>query len=121
MLIEQFEQQDDEEVARMLEQDIAILKRCKAAPDSLAEHVDLFPLPGYTPGTCGLLLCLSQYTGLVAGDAILTAEHLQAGRISSSCFDLEQARESLKEIIEIADVIIPGHDNIALNPMRRPV
>ena len=22
---------------------------------------------------------------------------------------------------EIADVIIPGHDNIALNPMRRPV
>jgi glyoxylase-like metal-dependent hydrolase (beta-lactamase superfamily II) len=121
MLIEQLRQQDDEEVIKMLEQDIAVLKRCKAAPDSLAEHVDLFPLPGYTPGTSGLLLCFSQYTALVAGDAILTSEHLQAGRISANCFSLDQARESLKEAIEIADVIIPGHDNIALNPMRRPV
>ena len=34
----------------------ALLKRVEAAPDELMENVDLFPLPGYTPGQAGLLV-----------------------------------------------------------------
>ena len=30
--------------------------------------------------------------------------------------DLQAARESLQEIYDIADVIVPGHDNLFLNP-----
>jgi len=120
-LIDQFSREQDPEVQKMIELDIALLKKCKAAPDRLAEQVDLFPLPGFTPGTCGLLLCQTQYTALIAGDAVPTEEHLEAGRILPKGYDLNQARESLAEAIEIADVIICGHDNVVLNPMRRPI
>jgi hypothetical protein len=50
--------------------------------------------------------------GLIAGDAVPTAEHLSAGQVISPCFDLEAARESFKEAIEIADWIVCGLDNI---------
>jgi len=52
---------------------------------------------------------------------VATMEHLEQGRVLRGCYDTEQARESLIEAIEIADVIIPGHDNIIVNPSRRHI
>jgi len=60
-------------------------------------------------------------TTLVAGDAVGTQEHLAEGRILPGAYDAEEARTSLTEAIEIADVIIPGHDNLVLNPTRQPM
>ena len=120
-LVEQFQQAPDSQVEDMLKQDIALLKRCRPAPDRLAEQVDLFPLPGFTPGTCGLLLCHANATTLIAGDAVATAEHLEAGRVLRGAMETQLARESFQEAIEIADVLIPGHDNVLLNPTRRPM
>ena len=105
----------DEEVLDSVRKEIATLQRCKNAPDKLAERVDLFPLPGYTPGTCGLLLLETNATVLIAGDAVPTVEHLERGRVLKGSFDIELAQESLLEAIEIADVIVPGHDNLVLN------
>ena len=89
------------------------------APDKLAEGVDLFPLPGVSIGSSGLLLPTPATTLLIAGDAVATAEHLEQGRVISPCFDIQQALESLKEAIEIADMIVPGRDNLINNPSRR--
>jgi len=111
----------ESELADVLTQEIALLQRFKAAPDRLAEQVDVFPLPGFTPGTCGLLLLKLNSTTLIAGDAVPTAEHLEHGQVLKNAYDIEQARESFSEAIEIADVIIPGHDNLLLNPTRRPM
>ncbi|HEX7010377.1 MAG TPA: MBL fold metallo-hydrolase [Phycisphaeraceae bacterium] len=119
MLIERFQHSDDEEERQSLKQEIALLQKCQPAPDQLAPHVDLFPLPGYTPGTCGLLLSYPSMTVLVAGDAVPTVEHLEHGRVLRGGFDTKKAQESLLEAIEIADIIIPGHDNIILNPTKR--
>lgn len=120
-LIARFEQEEgDEEVRDLLKAEIAILQKCAAAPDSLADHVDLFPSPGFTPGTCGLLLEHSRMTTIIAGDAVPSLEHLEMGKVLKGCFDLEQAQQSLKEIIEIADQIVPGHDNVCINPLRGP-
>src|SRR5688500_13547430 len=41
---------------RYLREELELLEQVKAADDAVAPLVDLFPLPGYTPGTCGLLL-----------------------------------------------------------------
>lgn len=112
---------DTAELRDALKQEIDLLQRFRAAPDRLAEQVDLFPLPGYTPGTCGLLLLHVNSTALIAGDAVATAEHMTQGKVLQGAYDLDQARESLMEAIEIADVIIPGHDNLMLNPTRRPM
>ncbi len=119
-LIDQHEKNsEDESVAEILRNEIALLNKCKAAPDKLADHVDLFPLPGFTPGTCGLLLTLPGVTILVAGDAISTSEHLSQGRVQQGPYDLDRARQSFAEAIEIADWIIPAHDNILPNITRR--
>lgn len=112
----------DEDQQRMLEvlrRDVAVLQRCKPAPDKLAEGVDVFPLPGVTPGCTGLLLS-GRETTLICGDAVATAEHLEQGKVLPSCEDREQAKESFAEAIEIADLLVPGRDNVVVNPTRRP-
>ena len=93
-------------------------RRIKDAPDHLAPGVDLFPLPGVTPGTAGLLLAIPSSTILITGDAIVTEEHLAQGRVTTPCEDIELAQESFREAIEIADVFVLGRDNVVFNPMR---
>jgi glyoxylase-like metal-dependent hydrolase (beta-lactamase superfamily II) len=100
----------------MLESERRLLDRVKAAPDKPLDGVDLFPLCGYTPGQCGLLVNLPTHTVILAGDAVPTAGHFTAGQVFPDCFDLHQAQESLAELYEIADLIVPGHDNIFVNP-----
>ncbi|MEM9066412.1 MAG: MBL fold metallo-hydrolase [Planctomycetota bacterium] len=109
-----------EEQAEALKEDIAVLQRFEPAEDSLDDGVDLFPLPGVTPGLCGLLVSTGTYTTLVCGDAIPTAYTLENGTVHRGALDIEQARESFKEAIEIADVLVLGRDNLVVNPVRGP-
>ena len=102
----------DEETVAMCRARLDSIERVQAAPDRIVDGVDLFPLPGVTAGTCGLLLSKPRATVLIAGDAIATAEHMEQGKVLPGCHDLEKAHDSFKEAIEIADVIIPGRDNI---------
>lgn len=107
------------EHAEALKEDIAILQRCNAAPDTIVEHVDLFPLPGVTPGLCGLLIADPNRTTLICGDAIPTQHALEHGIVHRGVFDIELARESFTEAIEIADFLVLGRDNWATPPGRR--
>lgn len=109
----------DAAVAATIREEVALLDRTEEAPDRLAPGVDLFPLPGETPGTCGLLLALPGQTVLVCGDAIATLEHLERGMVLAHPHDAAQARASFMEAVEIADLLIPGRDNLVLNPLRR--
>lgn len=109
----------DPETDRILEAESAVIARCGAAPDRLVDGIDLFPLPGVTPGLCGLLIPLPRTTILVCGDAVPTYEHLEQGAVLPHVADLEQARESLREAIEIADQLVLGRDNLVSNPTRR--
>lgn len=116
--MEHAETLDDPEVTDRIGGHLDILAHCQAAEDHLVPGVDLFPLPGYSPGTCGLLLPLPRSTVLISGDAVATNEHLQDAKVLPDCVDIEQAQESFKEAIEIADLIVPGRDNILMNPLR---
>jgi glyoxylase-like metal-dependent hydrolase (beta-lactamase superfamily II) len=98
------------------ERELALLNDLQPADDHLAENVDLFPLFGYTPGTCGLLLALPTQTVLLASDAVPTQDHFLAGQVLPDSASIQQAQEALQEVYEIADLIIPGHDNVFLNP-----
>jgi len=100
----------------VIQRELDLLTSLKAAPDKLADNLDLFPLPGYTPGTCGLLIALPASTVMLAGDAVATQEHFLAGQVFPESWDVNKAQESLREVYEIADLIIPGHDNIFVNP-----
>lgn len=108
----------DESLAKLLEQDVAILKRCQPAPDRLADDVDQFPLPGVTPGCCGVLCAAAQKTTLVCGDAVATQEHLAQGMVLSSAADVRRAQESFAEAVEIGDELVLGRDNLMKSPGR---
>jgi glyoxylase-like metal-dependent hydrolase (beta-lactamase superfamily II) len=114
-------QDDQKTMLEILRQDIAVLARCKAAPDSLANAVDLFPLPGVTAGLCGLLIGEASRTTLICGDAIPTQDHLEQGKVLPTCWNREKAQESFSEAVEIADLLILGRDNAVMNMTRRGV
>lgn len=116
--LDEAETRGEAELAAHYRQDAELLERIKPSPDSLASNVDLFPLPGVTPGTCGILLALPSMTVLIAGDAVPTIEHLEQGKVLPGCTDVDQAQESFREAIEIADVIVPGRGNVMLHPLR---
>lgn len=113
----------DAELKAALELDVGILRRCEPAPDEIAPHVSLFPLPGATPGLTGLLIAMPGRGGggptvLIAGDAVPTVEHLERGMVLDSAVNVTRARESFAEAVEIADLIVPGRDNLVVNPVR---
>ena len=118
-LIKNAKDNNDDELVEMLAHDVAVLKRCEPAPDTIAHHVDLFPLPGVTPGLCGLLVAGPSDTTLVCGDAIPTIEHLEQGKVLPSAVDIAAAKESLMEAVEIADLLVLGRDNIVKTPGRQ--
>ncbi len=106
----------ESEDAKVISEDLELLESLAEAPDKIATGVDLFPLPGFTPGTCGLLVSLAASTILIAGDGVPTQEHFLAMQVLPDSADFEKAGESMREIYEIADLIVPGHDNIFMNP-----
>jgi glyoxylase-like metal-dependent hydrolase (beta-lactamase superfamily II) len=113
-LIDQAPEEDIDR--RVLQQELALLETLTPADDKVADQLDLFPLPGYSPGTCGLLIKLPTASVMLAGDAVPTQDHFLAGQVLPDSYNIEQAQEAMREVYEIADLIIPGHDNAFLNP-----
>ncbi len=99
--------------------EMELLEQFKPAPDKFSEQISLYPLIGPSPGSAGLLLTPPTTTIAIAGDAGITAEHIERGQVWAGCVDTEAALESLQDLLDVADVIIPGHDNIVLTPRRQ--
>ena len=99
-----------------MERELHLINSFKVADDKLAENLDLFPLFGYTAGTCGLLVTTALTSTLIAGDAVPTLDHFLAGQVLPESHDIKAAQESMAEVYEIADLIVPGHDNLFVNP-----
>ncbi len=104
------------ELAERLKHQVAVLQRCVEAPDELALGVDLFPLPGLTPGLCGVVVEQDEQTTVICGDAIATVEHLRQKLVLNSADNAIRARESFAEAVQIADWLVLGRDNAVVNP-----
>ncbi len=89
-----------------------VVKRLRAAPDKLAPGVDLFPTFGHTPGHTSILAYTAVQSLIIAGDAVLTRDHFEHGDLGDDPWDLEKAKESFSDVMEIADLVVPGHDNL---------
>jgi len=110
-----------EDARQAWQADSELVDRFAAAAEKLTPAVHLFPLPGAAVGSAGLLLAAPTHTVIVAGDAAVTRDHLAAGRAWSGSADVETAGQSLLELMEIADYIVCGHDNVTPSPMRTAV
>jgi len=90
----------------------AVVARLVEAPEKLAPGVDIFPTPGHSPGHTSLMVNTPVQTTIVAGDAVLTRDHLEHGDLGPTVYDREAAGESFQELLEVADFLVPGHDNL---------
>ncbi|HZW06180.1 MAG TPA: MBL fold metallo-hydrolase [Phycisphaerales bacterium] len=117
-LIQQLKKASDDgetEAVEVLKHQVEVLHRCEEAPEMLADRVDVFPLPGLTPGMTGVLVEEPELTTLVCGDAVPTVEHLRRRMVLPGCADVEKARESFAEALQIADVLVLGRDGVVVN------
>jgi glyoxylase-like metal-dependent hydrolase (beta-lactamase superfamily II) len=76
-LEEFYDRSDDDtpEERKLITQDLELLKRCKRAPEKLADQVELYPSPGASAGSCGLLLTPPVGVIVIAGDAVINTEY----------------------------------------------
>ena len=98
------------EVARLMREEEKLLERIAPADEKITPAVHLFPSIGPSAGSAALLLAGAR-TVIVAGDAVVTRDYYEAGRVFEGVADVQAAQESYREIAEIADEIVPGHDN----------
>lgn len=66
------------------------------------------PLPGHTPGLCGLLLTKEKV--LMAGDGVKNGWEFVRRQPPPSFFSSKAALESYRRAAAVAELIIPGHD-----------
>lgn len=93
-----------------------LVSKLRAMPDALESGIDLYPLPGFSSGTAGLLIASPVTTTLITGPAVASIDHFLAGQVLPDCINIAAAKESLQEVYDIADTIIPGYDNQFQNP-----
>ncbi len=94
-----------------VEAETQLLGKLQAAPEKFSSHVDFFPSYGAAPGSASLLINAAR-TIVVAGDAVVTRDYFEQGRVWDRSADAESAKESFRELADIADAIVPGHDNV---------
>lgn len=95
-----------EHYAHPLEIERTGLRHYLPCPSRLSERVRIMETPGHVEGHLSVV-----FGGVVvAGDAIPTRKHHEEGIIPRIHTDAGKARESMRRIAEVAEVIVPGHD-----------
>jgi len=108
--LEAAERNDSADVP-VLKDQVGLIRRFRPTGEKLAPQVTVYPLAGPSAGSAGLLLTPPTRTTILAGDAALTAEHVARGQVWQGCADAEAAMRSIQDMLELADEIVPGHDN----------
>ena len=93
--------------------------RVLAVSGEFLPGVAALPLPGHTKGLTGVAFEDGSAKCVVAGDGVMTRDHFA---FETSAFEQDSARaaQTIRELKRIADVIVPGHDNLILNMRRQP-
>ena len=73
-------------------------------------------LPGHTPGLSGLLFDdRDGWRVVIASDAVVTRDFFDVTEGCSTSDDRDQARATIERLHGLADIILPGHDNVFWN------
>lgn len=86
-------------------------KKVEAVGTTLFDAIDVVTTPGHTPGTAGLRFDYRGLSIFVAGDAIATKDFWDEGTMYFKALDHVVAKQSMKKIASISNIVVPGHDN----------
>lgn len=77
-------------------------------PDVLP-GIRMISTPGHTDGHVSLVMTIDDKCIVLAQDAIKHRGEIETG-IPAGAFDEEAGRASIRRIVDMADIIVPGHD-----------
>lgn len=77
----------------------------------LFESIEVLPTPGHTPSHHSLRFDCDGLSVIAAGDAIATHDFFRDRKNFYNAADPKQGVATMNKIAELADLIIPGHDN----------
>ncbi len=86
-------------------------KQFQPAPSKLFDAIDVVHTPGHTADHHSLRLDCDGLSVVVAGDAAMTRDFWEARQGFFNSADFDQVARTIDSLAEVADVIIPGHDN----------
>jgi glyoxylase-like metal-dependent hydrolase (beta-lactamase superfamily II) len=89
-------------------------KTVEAASGKLFDTIDVVPTPGHTLSSTSLRFDCNGRSVAVVGDAVATQDFWRERRGYFNCVDFEQSAKSMDKIGELADLVLPGHDNYFL-------
>ncbi|WP_240139888.1 MBL fold metallo-hydrolase [Streptomyces sp. MUM 178J] len=72
--------------------------------------VHILALPGHSPGSVGVVVETDAGRSVITGDALHFAQVARTRRNPLVFWDVEQAVRSIDRVVDLADVIYPGHD-----------
>jgi len=76
----------------------------------IAPGVKIVDVPGHSPGSIALAVETDQGLACLTGDALHFADVALTGKNPLVFWDDEQASRSIKRMVEMADILYPGHD-----------
>ncbi|MCU0637980.1 MAG: MBL fold metallo-hydrolase [Methanothrix sp.] len=77
--------------------------------DLIAPDVLVLASPGHSPDSISIVV-KNEFTIVIAGDALPTLGNFQKMVPPALHTDIALAKASMSRIIEIADIVVPGHD-----------
>jgi glyoxylase-like metal-dependent hydrolase (beta-lactamase superfamily II) len=103
------------DVASGLNKSAIYPKQIEAAGNNLFETIDVINTPGHTPDHHSLRFDYKGFSVLIAGDSVATKDFWDERRSYYNVMNIEESKRTMGKINEIADVIVPGHDNYFFN------
>lgn len=95
-----------------------LLMRFEAITNELAPGIMLLPTPGHAATHTSLVFTSDGLQVVIAGDAVMTRDFFAARDVYFNTVDRVAAVQSIAAIAELADLVVPGHDNYFLNRHR---
>jgi glyoxylase-like metal-dependent hydrolase (beta-lactamase superfamily II) len=86
-------------------------KSLRPVTGRLFDLIDIVPTPGHTTGHHSLRFDCDGLSVLIAGDAAMTRDFWADRRGFFNSADPTQASRTMESLAQIADAIVPGHDN----------
>ena len=109
------------EVASLLNASKKWSKPVEPAPARLFDALDVVPTPGHTMGLNSVRFDFRGLSIAVVGDAVATEDFWRERRGYFNCVDFELSSRSMEKIADLADLVVPGHDNYFLaGPGKKP-
>jgi glyoxylase-like metal-dependent hydrolase (beta-lactamase superfamily II) len=102
-------------VAATLNNSGKLAKQFEPASRLLFDAVEVLPTPGHTMGHHSLRFDCDGLSIVVAGDAVATQDYWKERRGYYNCVDFALSAQSMERIAQIADIVVPGHDNYFIN------